>query len=261
MNEIINPPRAGDGSLLSKHFERLTAQRGGFGSWKLQLFELSPRWQWMCHLHFYKKMATEDFPQTVFNDDRNQRAFKFVESLLQPFQNIFLDDLLKFLLHRFGHTGYEKLPANIHDKHIAHWESLFDLEKVLDFECDLFGDYYGYEITKGLRDKSGYFPTPQNVCNMMVEMTMTNAELTASVNDPCVGSGRMLLSASNKALFLSGNDINPVCVRMTLVNGYLFAPQIVAPPPQEIKRSKSIIPIDVLQKLRKDLHGNTTASF
>jgi hypothetical protein len=44
------------------------------------------------------------------------------------------------------------------------------------------------------------------------------------VLDPCVGTGRMLLYASNHSLLLAGQDINFVCVRACLVNFYLYAP-------------------------------------
>ena len=54
---------------------------------------------------------------------------------------------------------------------------------------------------------------------------------TRTVCDPCVGTGRMLLHASNRSVCLYGQDVNPTCVKATLVNGYLYAPWLVIPFP------------------------------
>ena len=39
----------------------------------------------------------------------------------------------------------------------------------------------------------------------------------------------MLLHTSNYSVCLYGQDINPVCVKATLVNGYLYAPWLALP--------------------------------
>jgi hypothetical protein len=110
----------------------------------------------------------------------------------------------------------------------------------MSLDRDIFGDYYAEETGSRTRQCSGYFPTPMSVASIMTDATMRGCALTETVCDPCVGSGRLLLPASNFSLFLSGTDINPVCIRMTLVNGFLFAPQIVITPPEEIKRGKAV---------------------
>ncbi len=210
-------------ALLSKHYQRFLISRGSFGSWRSKLISLSPRWQWYSNIMLLKKLSAEPLPKMDFSDDNDGKAKKLVLSILNVNRN--LDDLLNFLLHMFGHTGYEQRPRVEFD---------FPLEEALRLERDLFGDAYSEVMGNSLRNGTGYFPTPQSICNLIVEMTMTGCQLTNTVNDPCVGSGRMLLSASNKSLFLSGNDVNLICVKMTLVNGYLFAPWLVLPPPKEI---------------------------
>jgi hypothetical protein len=47
--------------------------------------------------------------------------------------------------------------------------------------------------------------------------------------DPCVGTGRFLLHASNHTLNLSGTDIDSTLCKATLVNGFLYAPWMVRP--------------------------------
>lgn len=49
------------------------------------------------------------------------------------------------------------------------------------------------------------------------------------VCDPCAGTGRMLMYASNHSLFLYGADIDSVCVMATKVNGFLYMPWMVRP--------------------------------
>jgi len=55
-----------------------------------------------------------------------------------------------------------------------------------------------------------------------------------TICDPCVGSGRMLLHASNYSLCLYGMDIDRLCVLMTKINGALYAPWLTFPFPAEI---------------------------
>ncbi len=230
--------------LLLKHFNRFQQQRGSFGSFRRRPAVLSsPRWQWYCELLLLKKIPKEPLPQTHFVDDSDGRAKKLVLSLLK--NNTSFNDVLNVLLHLFGHAGYEQVePKNVD----------FPLEEALRLDRDIFGDAYSETMGKSLRSGTGYFPTPQNICNMIVEMTLSNCQLTNTVNDPCVGSGRMLLSASNKALFLYGNDINMTCVKMTLLNGYLFAPWLVIPPPPEIKNNNKF-------EIRRNIYAEDTFSF
>lgn len=98
-------------------------------------------------------------------------------------------------------------------------------------------DYVGWlmcEYKGRAFDPTGFFPTPQNVVTCMSQMMMESAEpgpetVFLKICDPCVGSGRMLLAASNYSLCLFGQDINPRCVLATLINGAVYAPWIAFP--------------------------------
>jgi hypothetical protein len=104
-------------------------------------------------------------------------------------------------------------------------------------------DYLGRHVeewkAKGW-NPSGFYPTPHEVVKLMVAMTMHDAAQegrdgrTLSVCDPCVGSGRMLLEASNYSLRLYGQDIDPLAVLMCLINGALYAPWMVFPLPAAV---------------------------
>jgi hypothetical protein len=87
---------------------------------------------------------------------------------------------------------------------------------------------------------TGFFPTPHPVVELMVRMTMHDAQAegrdprTLTVCDPCVGSGRTLLHASNFSLALFGQDIDPLAVATCKINGVLYAPWLAFPLPAAI---------------------------
>ena len=104
-------------------------------------------------------------------------------------------------------------------------------------------DYLGEYVASGKASSwnpTAFYPTPHDVVQCMVEMTMHDAgqggrdPRTLSVCDPCVGSGRMLLHASNYSMNLYGQDIDPLAVAMCKVNGALYAPWLSFPLPDSI---------------------------
>ena len=95
-------------------------------------------------------------------------------------------------------------------------------------------DYLGYAICERRGNgwnPNAFYPTPHPVCEMMILMQMTGADLSATVSDPCVGTGRMLLHASNYSLRLYGCDIDELMCKCTKINGALYAPWLVRPLP------------------------------
>jgi hypothetical protein len=68
------------------------------------------------------------------------------------------------------------------------------------------------------------------VCQMMVEMQMAGEDMRdKTVCDPALGTGRMLLAASNFSYRLYGMDISETVVKACLVNGFALAPWLVRP--------------------------------
>jgi hypothetical protein len=104
-------------------------------------------------------------------------------------------------------------------------------------------DYLGAYVAQGRArgwNPLAFYPTPHPVVECMVQMTFLDALAEGgdtrlmSVCDPCVGSGRMLLHASNFSLRLFGQDIDPLAVTMCLINGALYVPWLVFPLPDHI---------------------------
>jgi len=111
----------------------------------------------------------------------------------------------------------------------------FELGRLQAADCDVLGGVLSDRHGKGWNPNQ-FYPTPISVCTMMAQMTMMDTErlegddrdpLVLSVNDPCVGTGRMLLAASNYSINLSGMDIDRVMVAACGINMALYAPWAV----------------------------------
>ncbi len=143
----------------------------------------------------------------------------------------YFDYFLRWLLYGFHHAGQPDAPTEPMgcDGASERLQKTLELELWLTNPYDYFGDMLA-ENAYGKRQ--GFYPTPHSIAALMAGMMFTGGDTrTKTVCDPCVGTGRLLLYASNHSLRLFGQDIDPVMCRTTLVNGYLFAPWLVRPCP------------------------------
>ncbi len=167
----------------------------------------------------------------------------------------YFDYFLDWLLFGFGHPGQPELPQEpagaegacmrLYQTYDLHWQLLFPW------------DYWGGILAENNHGKHlGFYPTPHNVVNLMTLMLFEGTEekqkdqRIQTVCDPCLGTGRMLLYASNYSLRLYGMDINPTVIKSSLVNGYLYAPWMVKPFPF----------LDCIQLAAVTLDGKTVAT-
>ena len=184
-----------------------------------QIIAPIPRIQWARHDAGFKMLDRSLSAISKYGDWRgwgNWSAFDY-----------FLD----WLLFSFGHSGQPHLPDERQEHQAAsdRLYQVFNLETLLAYPHDYFGDILA-ENQHGRH--LGFYPTPMEVCELMTLMTMGDGDLrTKTVMDPCVGTGRMLLAASNHSYRLYGCDINPTVIKVTLVNGYIYAPWLVRPFP------------------------------
>ncbi len=106
----------------------------------------------------------------------------------------------------------------------------FSLEHWLLHPTDYLGQYLA---ESGHGKRSGFFPTPIHICEAMTRMTFHDAAArdlrAAKTMDCCVGTGRMLLTASNYSMRLYGQDIDPLCCLITKINLALYAPWFYLP--------------------------------
>jgi len=141
------------------------------------------------------------------------------------------DYFMDWLLYGLGHSGQPQPPeeplgcSGASDR----LYQVFNLETLLAWPHDYLGEILA-ENRHG--QHLGFYPTPMEVARMMAAMTVGGEDARCkSVCDPCVGTGRMLLAASNHSYRLYGCDLNPTVLKATLVNGYLYAPWLVKPFP------------------------------
>lgn len=86
---------------------------------------------------------------------------------------------------------------------------------------DVLGDLFQGSVTYG---ENGQFLTPEPICRMLAAMSLppddTGLDGRRSVNDPCSGSGRMLLAAAEiqPSWHFVGQDVDMRCARMTAIN-------------------------------------------
>ena len=94
-------------------------------------------------------------------------------------------------------------------------------------------DYLGQLLTESSYGKrNAFYPTPVHVSFFMNEMIRGDEKRdrrAQSVMDPAVGTGRMLLVASNYSLRLFGQDIDYLCCLVCKINLALYAPWFYIP--------------------------------
>ncbi|MCK8492900.1 SAM-dependent methyltransferase [Spirosoma sp. RP8] len=88
---------------------------------------------------------------------------------------------------------------------------------------DSLGTYYEILASQSKRQILGQLFTPPSLVDMMTAIQGADQSLTDKgqlVNDPCSGSGRMLLAFHAKAPgnFQFGADLDSICAKMTAVN-------------------------------------------
>ena len=186
--------------------------------------------------------------QVQYPDQLSERPDKHIQRILHPYickYGGWYDDawlqFVRWLLHGFGAKGLkdevERIPGEIR----SFWYTQFNLAYLLSVPIDWSvyilqsgPQWMGNGRAKWSRS-TAFFSTPMNVCTLMTEMTMpmTHEDTRAQkVCDPCVGTGSMLLPASNYSLRLYGQDIVYDLVLCTMLNGYLWAPWMVYMPPE-----------------------------
>lgn len=144
----------------------------------------------------------------------------------------YFDFFLDWMLFGLGHKGQSEAPQppsgciGASDR----LYQVFCLDAMLLWPHDYFGDLL-CESSYG--KQQGFYPTPHTICDFMVQMVCDGKRdmRTETVLDPCVGTGRFLLYASNHSLRLYGMDIDATLCKATLVNGYCYAPWLVRPIP------------------------------
>lgn len=219
-------------------------QHGWMLPYLLQLDELSwGRWEHWSNLMTRGSIGEEPIPEMHFcGSGQEGGGRKMLERCLNAVTQYGewagwsswsnFDYFLDWILFGFGdpHQTTEPKPPGGCEHASERLYQLFNIEPLLAYPYDYFGDILA-ENSFGRR--SGFFPTPMDVATMMVKMQFGEGEdlRTKTVCDPAIGTGRMLLPASNYSYRLYGNDISLTVLKACWVNGWLYAPWMVKPFP------------------------------
>lgn len=201
------------------------------------------RWDYWGECMYLGRCPDRPIPPLDFLASANKQTWKMLEKSLDAIPNHgswqtwggfeYFRYFLEWLLYGFGCTWQKEMPQEPAGCEGAsdRLYQIFNVGAMLVYPYDYFGDMLAEnKYGKG----AGFFPTPLELVKMICAMTMRNYEgdlRTASVLDPCTGTGRFLLVASNYSLNLAGIDIDRTMCLATLVNGYLYAPWLVRRPP------------------------------
>ena len=115
----------------------------------------------------------------------------------------------------------ENLDKKIDDDIQEYLYRNFIVSIMLMHPYDYLGDrHMNYLSKKG--NRTAFFPTPPQVSAFMAQLL--GIEKDSSVMEPCVGTGAILLQASNKSFNLTGIEIDPFICLMCKINMALYAP-------------------------------------
>lgn len=198
--------------------------------------EVSDRWGYLFEIMESGKLPKDPIPQIRF--DRDPTVSKSLEKYItitseygrRGFGWEAFRSFLDWLSWGLGTSSeYPKLDDATQEKLYR----AVDLGPWLLSPYDYLGEYAA-EVHGSGWNPNAFYPTPHAICELMIRMTFDSGQdlRTRSVMDPALGTGRFLLHASNHSLYLFGQDIDPLMCQITLINGALYAPWIVRPPPE-----------------------------
>jgi len=164
------------------------------------------------------------------------KELKTFNSLFFDFQykynlNQVFDDLLTIIICTLARQTQEKLyfetierytktEINGFCKLYAELMQIYAYNQNLGEWCDPLGTYYECLASNYKKSNFGQFFTPKSLCDLMANITIDKEDFGNKVNDPCSGSGRLILAANQ---IIQGNyyvcqDLDPICCKMTAVN-------------------------------------------
>ena len=187
------------------------------------------RWSYWAKTIEKGKPLDEQIPKIDFLSRPHPESEKNLKDCIKYMQSKGHSDawisFVEWLLWGFGASIQKEFPTKVTEDISWYWYKTFNMGLMMKYPCDHMA-WGSYEITDMTRTHKGigYFPTPGNVVKMMVEMQMTKTDKTSTVCDPCLGTGIMLLYASNYSLRLYGQDISADMCKMATVNAWLYIP-------------------------------------
>ena len=190
----------------------------------------SKRWDYWLRTIEKGEVLDESIPKIDWLSSPDKETMKNLDDCIKLCHNRLgwraFNMFVEWLLFAFGDPAIKELPAGLEPRINADWYKTFNLGLFLQNPYDYFGHYAADFYGSGKSNRTAYLPTPMNVCVMMAKMNMMKSEKgkTASVCDPCVGSGRLLMASSNYSINLYGMDIDNNILNVCKLNCWLYIP-------------------------------------
>ena len=198
------------------------------------------RWVYWFELMERGTVGEKAIPEIEFESYAHPQTRKMLEQCLNAIPSHgawntwggsqYFDYFLDWLLYSLGHHAQKEPPREPDTGASDRLYQLFQLTPMQLWPYDYFGDLLA-EV--GFGRAAGFYPTPMTICVLMTRMTADTSRDCRLENfiDPCIGTGRMALLASNHVLRLFGQDINGTMVKASLVNAAIYAPWMFRPLP------------------------------
>lgn len=171
-------------------------------------------------------LKTRDIPKELKKFNSLFFGFEYKHNLNQVF-----DDLLTLIICAMARGTQEPLYFETIKKYsrseletfcklFAELVIIYENSRIINDWCDPLGEYY--ECLTGNYKKSnfGQFFTPKAICTMMASFVIDKDDFGKTINEPCSGSGRMVLASNHvtKGNYYVCEDLDPICCKMTAIN-------------------------------------------
>lgn len=211
--------------------------------------KVADRWGYYLEILETEKLPERPIPRIQFGDEGSRDVARQLEdwTRIVGWDMGGWSDFSRLIEWLGWALGVEKEPPELAEEKNEKLYRAVDLKPFIMYPRDYLGQWI-CERLPSKHNATAFFPTPHEVCELMVQMTFHDEAQEGgdtrlkSVCDPCVGTGRMLLHASNFSLRLFGQDIDPLVTRITKIHGALWAPWMVFPLPESVVGEEKVPP-------------------
>lgn len=114
---------------------------------------------------------------------------------------------------------YKRKELDIFCQLFAELVLIYERETTENGIFDPLGIYYECLASNYKKSNFGQFFTPVSICKMLAQMVIDD-DFGKTINEPCCGSGRMILAANQvaKGNYYICQDLDPICCKMTAIN-------------------------------------------
>lgn len=200
-----------------------------------------PRWHYLFKTLRAGRLLDESIPQIHFYSSYQGQPKQVLGQLEKWVRLIERDGVAWSALTSFIEwlgwaLGVHDEPSKLRADTQLDLYRVVDLVPMMEWPSDYLGDLASERFGGG---PNAFYPTPHSVVEMMSQMVAHDVKLAGrdsraeTVLDCCLGTGRMLLHASNYSLRLHGQDIDWFVLLCAKINFALYAPWAIAPLPEE----------------------------